>query len=136
MGMAAGVAFLALLGPTPGYVGTCGGTVAPPDASESCTRLRSVVCVREQQAGRITSEQYRTCSAEAAMRCAGTWTGCTPTRTQIDTCYSALGNPSRLSERTESIAECEPSIICLNLSLTSTTSALTDSESDPSMEGI
>lgn len=108
------VAFMALGGPSPGYIGGCSRTTVAPDAAQFCSDRRIFTCARDLRAARITPEEFMTCFETSTTFCAGrNWTeGCIPTQNVLVACISALQDESRDATLTADIVECQQQSIC------------------------
>ena len=119
---------LALVGPAPGYVGSCLEDSVTADPVEFCQEKNSWVCEREWAAGRLNDVERESCFFN--INCSSsTWPpNCRPPSEALTTiCIDALSNPGRLSEPSDSIVECLPSTLCPPIS--GLTEALSEQDS-------
>jgi hypothetical protein len=149
--------FLALGGPAPGAVGSCGGEVATVDPEQFCFTRKKYECDRtevRQQAGfanepapipapdcvdnpatavnEVIACNHTFCVNQIPVLCTGMTWWCTPppSETVTNDCLAALREPTLLDQRTSDIYECLPTTIC-PASAAPLTEALDESPYDP-----
>lgn len=102
-----GVAFLALGGPSPGFIGGCGSN-APPNRYDFCIQSEYQKCAREAEAGRLDATGFAACYDGVPAYCESRrdWGTCTPTNAAVSACLSALGDTNRYPTPSNEIVEC------------------------------
>jgi hypothetical protein len=127
---------LALGGPSPGAVGSCGGEISTADPVQFCANRRVAECSRALARGDALPPAPTPCVDDPATayneseppvcnwvfcvqqvpnRCSmASWAGCNPPPTQAiaDDCLAALTSVERLPQPTAEIAECNLDVIC------------------------
>jgi hypothetical protein len=129
------VLFLALGGPAPGAVGSCGGELSSVDPVQFCANRRVAECNRGRARAMLdpaplpctddpatpTDEadplicSWSYCLSLVPTRCmAANFDDCSPPPSEgtANACLSALLDPARLAEATADIPECNPEFIC------------------------
>ncbi len=109
---------LLLVGPAPGEVGGCGGSVDYADPYQFCVDKESWICARRQARGEfMTVDDYNQCVTDAhRVKCmeGRTMWPCSPPpiTAQTQACIDALRNQSSLSTPDNAFPECAMSTLC------------------------
>ena len=131
------VLFLALGGPAPGAVGSCGGEVTAVDPIQFCVSWRTIECNRSRARGDVlpapptpctddpgtpenesdpTICNWLFCRSGVPSRCSSfAWpTDCNPPPNELVTnaCLNAVSDISRLSTPNDGILECRLEMLC------------------------
>ncbi len=109
-------AWLALMGPTPGAVGACGGDdlAGPADFQPYCQQREQLICVRRDLRREITDAERDRCRLAGIDACKlrSFPSDCHPTERQARTCLNALASFDTLNTKEDKLPECVTSALC------------------------
>ncbi|HEX2676021.1 MAG TPA: hypothetical protein VHM19_05260 [Polyangiales bacterium] len=110
-------AWLTLMAPTPGSIGSCGGSDHggdPADFKPYCEQRGQLICVRRYLRKELTKAERDACRWQAIDTCklSGFPSDCHPTQRKADTCLNALESLDTLQTKEAKLSECTTQTLC------------------------